>query len=133
MRASIKNYMDALKRRKSEEGDESGFSLIELIVVVVILGVLAAIAIPVFNGIQADAEKNSIKTIAANGASQVSAALAKDPTATPSLTNLTDSGKYVVTVAPKTGSTLSLENFCVTADKATGATTDSVQKSGPGC
>jgi type IV pilus assembly protein PilA len=125
MRTSITNYMNALKRRKEETG-ESGFSLIELIVVVVILGVLAAIAIPVFTGIQADAEKNSIKTVAANGASQVAAQIAKNET--PSVANLSDT-TITVSVAPGTGATLT--NYCVTAQKGTDTTT--AQKSGPGC
>lgn len=126
----MKNYMDALKRRKEETG-ESGFSLIELIVVVVILGVLAAIAIPIFNNIQADAQTNAIKTIAANGASQSAAAIAKSTTAltTVDLSNLKNGSEYTVTVAPKTGTTLTLDNFCVTAGK-TGFTS---QTSGPGC
>ena len=116
----MKNYLDALKRRKEETG-ESGFSLIELIVVVVILGVLAAIAIPIFNGLQADAEVNSLKTAAANGASQVAAQIADGTT--PNVGNLS---KDSVTLTV-TGTTL--ENYCVTAKKS--GVVD--QTSGPGC
>lgn len=76
----MKNYLDACKRRKEETG-ESGFSLIELIVVV-ILGVLALIAVPVFIGLQESAEDNSVKTVAANGASQIAAAIANGETVT---------------------------------------------------
>ncbi|WP_194384003.1 prepilin-type N-terminal cleavage/methylation domain-containing protein [Microbacterium luteum] len=68
-------YIAALRRRK-ENGD-AGFSLIELIVVVVILGVLAAIAVPVFLGLQGQAEQSSADSIAANAASQVAAAIAE--------------------------------------------------------
>ncbi len=117
----MKNYMDALKRRKEETG-ESGFSLIELIVVVVILGVLAAIAIPIFANIQADAEMNAVKTVAANGASQVAAQIAgANPV---SVANL-NSGDIKVT---SSGSTLS--DFCVTAVKGDG-TGNKTQKAGP--
>ncbi|WP_127818305.1 type II secretion system protein [Microbacterium sp. CPCC 204701] len=74
MRSFISNYIQAEKARREESG-EAGFSLIELIVVVVILGILAAVAIPVFMGLQAKAEEESLKAIAANaataGASQV--------------------------------------------------------------
>jgi prepilin-type N-terminal cleavage/methylation domain-containing protein len=113
----MKNYMDALKRRKDETGD-SGFSLIELIVVVVILGVLAAIAVPVFLGLQATAEENSVKTAAANGASQVAAQIADGKT--PSVSNL-DNTEIDVQLSGTT-----LENFCVTATKGT-----YTSKSGP--
>jgi prepilin-type N-terminal cleavage/methylation domain-containing protein len=119
----MKNYMDALKRRKEETG-ESGFSLIELIVVVVILGVLAAIAVPVFLGLQGQAEQSSQDTVAANAASEVAADLAQGTT--PSVTNF-NTDTITVSVAPTTGATL--ENFCVTASG--GADTPST--SGPGC
>jgi len=115
----MKNYFDALKRRKAETG-ESGFSLIELIVVVVILGVLAAIAIPIFNGLQADAEKNAVRTVAANGASQVAAQIAKGDTL--SVANLADSDEGIAVSLSGT----TLENYCVTATKG-----DISEKAGP--
>ena len=127
MRATIKNYIEAVQKRRQEEGEE-GFSLIELIVVVAILGVLVAIAIPVFTSIQATAEQNALKTIAANGATQAAASLANGESvaATNYFANLS---KDDVTVDFKGDDVPGkVGDICVTASK-NGVT----MESGPGC
>ncbi|MGC3956387.1 MAG: type II secretion system protein [Propionicimonas sp.] len=110
MRATISRYIDALKKRRSSD---EGFSLIELIVVVAILGILVAIAIPVFGGLQDTAKKNSIEAIAANAATQVASNLAQAKPANDNLTSAFPDATFVVTGT-------AIEDYCVAATGKTG-------------
>ena len=58
--------------------NQKGFTLIEIIAVLVILGILAAVAVPRFINLQADAELQAIEGAFAAGASQLSMQYARD-------------------------------------------------------
>lgn len=130
MRATIKNYVEAAKRRREEEGEE-GFSLIELIIVVVILGILVAIAIPVFGNIQQQAERSSLEAAAANGATAVAAAIADDDAASLVADAIANGTNSDITLTTANTDASSIDDVCVTATK-TGAATPWA-KTGPGC
>lgn len=135
MRATIKNYLEAEKIRREEEGREGGFSLIELIIVVVILGVLVAIAIPLFANIQYQAQLNALKAAAANGATAAAAALAQVPAGDPAVAAATagDDG-IAVTLNPAAPATI--DDVCATAANPAWTITAAdaaTIPAGPGC
>lgn len=112
MRTTIRNYIQAEKIRREENG-EAGFSLIELIVVVVILGILAAVAIPVFLGLQAQAAQSAQDAVAANAATQYAAAIANDALDDNDFANLEDGDTYTIVA---TGTDLDTFFVTVTSD-----------------
>ena len=59
----LENYLKSKKVQKtlSKKPGEEGFSLIELVVVIAVLAILSAVAIPAFNGVQANARASAAK------------------------------------------------------------------------
>ena len=56
-----------VQKTLSTRPGEEGFSLIELVVVIAVLAVLSAVAIPAFNGVQANARASAVKNGLVNG------------------------------------------------------------------
>ena len=121
---TIKQYLEAAKARK--ENGEEGFSLVELIVVVVILGILAAIAIPIFNGIQASARQSATDAAAANAVSEMAAAIAKGDTVSAAPAAKGDFSFVLVGAAPGK----KVDDICITATHAGGETSTKGTRAG---